>query len=479
MLPSLDIEGIMEKASHAATEFLAFDQELTDKIVRAAYIAGFNDRIRLAKMAFEETGIGKWEDKVIKNVIATRYVYQDIRQVKTVGIIDEDEVKWITEIANPMGPVFAITPITNPTSTVLFKILICLKTRNPIILSPHGAARKSSIEAARICYEAAVKAGAPEHCIQWIKRATREEVIVMMEHKKTALILATGSVGLVRAAYRSGTPAYGVGPGNVPVYIGKSADIAFAVDAILSSKTFDNGTICASEQAVVVSKYNAAAVRKEFIRRKAYFLNREEIDKLNTVMFNPVDKVMRVEVIGKSARVIASMAGLEIPEDTTVLIAPLDKNVGLSEPLSLEILAPKLAWYEVDSFAEGMEMCRKINRHGGLGHTVSIFSNDPVKLRQFATVMNAGRIVVNTPSSQGALGGGYNTLQPSLTLACGSGGKNITTDNITVKHLLNIQRIAFRRENRCVVCDSDLYLNDQLNCEEVEKICNEKYHDQS
>lgn len=475
MLPSLDLEGILTKAQAAAQEFVGFDQEKTDRIVKAAYQAGFDHRIQLAKMAFKETGIGKWEDKVIKNVIATRYVYQDIRKIKTVGIIKEDEKNGITEIAKPMGPVFAITPITNPTSTVLFKILICLKTRNPIIISPHGAARKSSIEAARVCYEAALAAGAPHNCIQWIKRASKEEVIAMMEHKKTALILATGSVGLVRAAYRSGTPAYGVGPGNVPVYIGKSADVSFAVDTILSSKTFDNGTICASEQAVVVSKYNAKEVRHEFLRRKAYFLNREEIDKLGNVMFNKVDKVMRVDVIGKSACVIAAMAGINVPENTSVLIAPLGNTVGLEEPLSLEILAPKLAWYEVDSFQEGMEMCRKINQHGGLGHTVSIFSNDPVKLRQFATVMNAGRIVVNTPSSQGALGGGYNTLQPSMTLACGSGGKNITTDNITVKHLLNIQRIAFRRENRCVVCDADLYFSDELNCEDVDKICRERY----
>lgn len=475
MLPTLDIDGILKKAQDAANEFLEFDQEKTDRIVKAAYEAGFDHRIQLAKMACEETGIGKWEDKVIKNVIATRYVYQDILKIRTVGIISEDEEMGITEIARPMGPVFAITPITNPTSTVLFKILICLKTRNPLIISPHGAARKSSIEAARICYEAAVNAGAPENCIQWIKRATKEEVISLMEHKKTALILATGSVGLVRAAYRSGTPAYGVGPGNVPVYIGKSADVSFAVDTILSSKTFDNGTICASEQAVVVSKYNVEEVRQEFIRRKAYFLNREEIDKLGPVMFNATEKVMRVDVIGKPAHTIAAMAGISVPEDTSVLMAPLGKTVGLEEPLSLEILAPKLAWYEVNSFQEGMEMCRKINSHGGLGHTVGIFSNDPVKIRQFATVMNAGRIVVNTPSSQGALGGGYNTLQPSLTLACGSGGKNITTDNISVKHLLNIQRIAFRRENRCVVCDSDLYFSDELNCEDVDKICRDRY----
>ncbi|HRY31850.1 MAG TPA: aldehyde dehydrogenase family protein [Bacteroidales bacterium] len=473
--PNINAGQILDQAVQAFQAFQELDQEQTDRIVRAVYKAGFNHRITLARMAWEETGIGKWEDKIIKNVIATRYVYLDIIRQRTVGIISEDEANGITEIAKPMGPVFAITPITNPTSTVLFKILICLKTRNPIIINPHGAARKCSLEAARICYEAALEAGAPPHCIQWIRRASREEVISMMEHRKTALILATGSVGLVRAAYRSGTPAYGVGPGNVPVYIGKSADVPFAVDTILSSKTFDNGTICASEQAVVVSKYNAAAVREAFIRRKAYFLDPQEIEKLNPVIFNPVERVMRAEVIGKPAAAIASMAGIGVPEGTSVLMAPLGDAVGPEHPFSMEILAPKLAWYEVDNFQQGMDMCRKINRHGGLGHTVSIFSNDPGKIRQFATVMNAGRIVVNTPSSQGALGGGYNTLQPSLTLACGSGGKNITTDNISVKHLLNIQRIAFRRENRCVVCDSDLYFNDSLGEEEVDRICRERY----
>ncbi|MCX6271316.1 MAG: aldehyde dehydrogenase family protein [Bacteroidetes bacterium] len=470
-----NIDNLTGNASGAASEMYRLTQEQTDHIVKAVYEAGFNQRVTLARKAVEETGIGRLEDKILKNVIATRYVYQDIRDMQTVGILNEDEVNGIIEIARPIGPIFAVTPITNPTSTVLFKILIALKTRNPIIIYPHGAARNCSVEAARICYEAALSAGAPEHCIQWLKRASREEVIELMGHKRIALVLATGSVSLVRAAYSSGNPAIGVGPGNVPVYIGKTADVPFTVDQILYSKTFDYGTICASEQSVVVSRYNAKEVIEEFKRRKAWFLNEEEIKRLERIAFSVTNKVMNVEVIGKPAYVIARMAGIEVPEDTTVLIAPLGDKVGIESPLSLEILAPILAFYEVNSFREGIEMCRKINHHGGLGHTISIFSNDPVKIRYFAAELNAGRVLVNTPASQGALGGGYNKLQPSLTLACGAGGKNITTDNITARHLMNIQRIAFRRENRCIICDLDLYENESLTASVVEERCEERY----
>jgi len=444
------VEEIMERALNATCAFNLFTQEHVDAVVRAVYETGFNNRWQLAKMAHEETGIGIVHDKVIKNIIATRFVYRDIKDQKTVGVIGEDPVNRVTEIARPMGPLFAITPITNPTSTVLFKTLIAMKSRNPIIFYPHGSARKCSIEAARLCYDAAIAAGAPEGCIQWIPRATRDQVLALMSHKKTALVLATGSVSLVRAAYTSGNPAIGVGPGNVPVYIGKSADVPFAVEQILLSKLFDNGTICASEQAVVVSKFNSAQVREEFRSKGAYFLNHEETRKVEEVAFNRAQRTMRTEVIGKPALAIAEMAGISVPPGTLLLIAPLKQNeVGRQWPLSLEILAPILAFYEVDSFQQGIEMCKRINEHGGMGHTVSIFSNDDEKIRYFAQSLNAGRIVVNTPSSQGAMGGLYNGLTPSLTLACGSGGKNFTTDNISVKHLLNIQRIAYRNVNTC------------------------------
>lgn len=469
----LNIDKVMENAEQAASIFKQMDQEQTDAIARRVYEAGFKNRIKLAKMAFKETGLGKWEDKVIKNVIATQLVYEDIKNLKTVGIISKDVKKGIIEIVQPIGPIFAITPVTNPTSTVLFKILIALKTRNPIIIRPHGAAKKCSIEAAKICYEAALEEGAPEHCVQWIKNSTKEETLALLGHKKTALVLATGSVGLVRAAYSSGNPALGIGPGNVPVYIGKSADVPFAVEQIFISKTFDNGTVCASEQALVVRQCHVETVTDEFKKRGAYFLSGDEIKRLEPVAFNTAQKVMNIEVIGQPAPVIARMAGIDVPADTTLLIAELE-DVGIQSPLSLEILAPILAFYPVKSFKEGMEMCRKINAHGGLGHTVSIFSNDKKKIEYFASVMNAGRILVNTPASQGALGGIYNNLTPSLTLGCGTGGKNITTDNITAGHLLNKQRIALRKVNKCAeLLSRDGYFDESLDVKKIEIKCKE------
>ena len=468
------VEETLTKALNAAHAMGKLDQQQTDKIVRAIYETGFNHRWDLAEMAFRETGIGNVRDKMIKNIIATRFVYRDIFLQKTVGIINEDKENQIIEIARPMGPVFAVTPVTNPTSTALFKILIAMKSRNPIIIYPHGAARKCTSEAARLCYKAALEAGAPENCIQWIPRITREQVLRFMSHKRMALVLATGSVSLVRAAYSSGNPAIGVCPGNVPVYIGKSADVGFAVDQILLSKLFDNGTICASEQAVVVSHHNAAAVKDEFIRQGAWFLSPKEIEKVGKIAFNKTQRSMSPDVIGKPAATIAKMAGIKVPAGTRCLIAPMEKSqVGIEWPLSLEILAPILAFYEVASFEEGIAQCRRINEHGGLGHTVSIFSNDDEKIRYFAQSLNAGRIVVNTPSSQGALGGLYNGLTPSLTLACGSGGKNFTTDNISVRHLLNIQRIAYRKISFCAEHqEGDAFCCDQhLTIDEIDDKC--------
>jgi len=465
----LDIDKIMNAAVTAAEEFRQFDQEQTDHVVRAAYKAGFNNRVRLAKMAAEETGLGIWQDKVIKNVIATLLVYEDIRDLKTVGVISENEEGGIVEIAQPIGPIFAITPITNPTSTVLFKILISLKSRNPIIIRPHGAARKCSIEAARICYEAALEAGAPENCIQWIRRSSEEETLAMMSHKKTAMVLATGSTALVRAAYSSGNPAIGVGPGNVPVFIGKSADVPFAVDQIFMSKTFDNGTVCASEQSLVVRQCHVEQVKKLFREKGAYFLSKEEIAKLEPVVFNKTTRIMNIEVIGQPAVRIAQMAGVDVPPDTTLLIAELEE-VGIQSPMSLEILAPILAFYVAEDIQQAIDLCRRININGGLGHTISMFSNNEERIRYFASTMNAGRILINTPASHGALGGTYNALQPSMTLGCGTGGKNITTDNVSARHLLNIQRIARRKENKFIspTLMSD-YLDDTVDVMMIER----------
>jgi acetaldehyde dehydrogenase/alcohol dehydrogenase len=469
------VDEVMEKATRAAAIFSQLDQNHTDRIVRAVYEAGFNNRVKLAKMAQEETGIGIWKDKIIKNVVATQLVYEDIKNLKTVGIISEDEKLGIVEIAQPIGPIFAVIPVTNPTSTVLFKILIALKTRNPIIIRPHSKARKCCNEAARICYEAALKEDAPEDCIQWLKRTSREQTQALMGHKNLALVLATGGGGLVKAAYSSGTPAIGVGAGNVPVFIERSADTQFAVEQIFISKTFDNGTVCASEQAVVVERCIVDEVISHFKQRKSCFLSKEEIKRLESVAFNRTSGVMNAEIVGQPAPIIAQLANINVPSDVSLLIAPLEE-VGEEHPLSSEILAPILAFYTADDFDQAVNLCIDLNFHGGIGHTVSLFSNDDEKIRQFACIMNAGRIVVNMPSSQGAVGGIYNTLSPSLTLGCGTGGKNITTDNISAKHLLNIQRITKRRTNeRFKHFDKNLYFDESLDAKTIEKAFNRNY----
>jgi acetaldehyde dehydrogenase/alcohol dehydrogenase len=469
------VDEVLEKASQAAAIFSQLDQEHTDRIVRAVYQAGFNNRVKLARMAQEETGIGKWEDKVIKNVVGTQLVYEDIRHEKTVGIISEDLESGITEIAQPLGPVLAVIPVTNPTSTVMFKILIAMKTRNPIIISPHRGAARCSIEAARICYEAALSEDAPEDCIQWIEHTSREETHALMSHRSLALIIATGGGGLVNAAYSSGNPALGVGAGNVPVFIEKSADIPFAVEEIFTSKTFDNGTVCCSEQSVVVEKEAAQKVMDEFRKRKAHFLTDAEIEMVEKVAFDEKRGIMSAAVVGKSPVAIAAMAGVKVPEDTRLLVAPL-KGIGPEYKLSSEILAPIIGFFVANDFDHAVKLCIDLNFFGGIGHTASVFSNDEEKIKKFALLMNAGRIVVNMPSSQGGVGGIFNTLHPSLTLGCGTAGKNITTDNITARHLLNIQRITRRRVNqRFGGFDTSLYFDESMDAGAIEALYNRNY----
>ena len=466
------VDAIVQRALRAGAVFSQLDQEHTDRIVRAVYEAGFNARVRLAKLAHEETGMGKWRDKVIKNVLATQLVYEDIKDEKTVGILSEDRERGLVEIAQPMGPILAVIPVTNPTSTVMFKTLIALKTRNPIIICPPHKAMRCCAEAARLCYEAALKEDAPEDCIQWLTSVSREQTQALMSHPQLALILATGGTGLVRSAYSSGTPTLGVGAGNVPVYIERSADVPFAVEQILLSKTFDNGTVCASEQALVVEHCLAGQVREEFTRRRGYFLSEEEVARLEAVAFSRERGLMNPEIVGQPASFIAAKAQIAAPPEVELLIAPLP-GVGADYPLSAEILAPILAFYVVEDFEQAANLCIDLNFHGGIGHTVSIFSNDDEKIKSFAMLMNAGRIVVNTPSSQGAVGGLFNTLSPSLTLGCGTGGKNITTDNVTARHLLNIQRIARRRENlRLLRFDQNLYFDESKDAREIERAFN-------
>lgn len=465
-------DEIIQRAKKAALAFTKLDQKQTDEIVRAVYLAAMDNRVRLAKMAAEETGLGIWQHKVIKNVIASQLVYEHIKNQKTVGIISEDSESGIIEMARPLGPILALIPVINPTSTTIFKILITMKTRNPLIISSNAVAKNCVGETSRICWEAAIRAGAPEHCIQWLSKPNLMMTKELMSHHSLALILATGTGDLVKASYSSGTPTIGVGAGNVPVYIGASADIPFAVRNILTSKTFDNGSICASEQAVIVKKGIAEKVIEEFKKQKAYFLSPEEITKVGRIAYDRERGIMTTGVVGQSVQRISAMADIHIPEDTTVLIAILD-SVSRDCPLSAEILAPILAFYLEEDFEKSIERCAEITRFGGIGHTAVIYSNNPERIKYFSNSLDVARILVNTPSTQGALGGMFNTLPPSFTLSCGSGGKNSTTDNISTRHLLNIHRICRRRTNeRWINIDQNTYLDETITAQSLER----EYH---
>ena len=464
-----NIDEIIRRAQEAAAAFRDLDQPKTDRIVRAVYLAAMDNRVRLAAMAAEETGMGFGPHKVIKNVIASQLVYEHIKNHKTVGVISEDSFSGIIEMAQPLGPVLALIPAINPTSTTIFKILITTKTRNPVIISGNAIAKNCVAETARVCYQSALKAGAPEHCVQWLAKPSPKTAKELMSHRGLALILATGAGELVKASYSSGTPTIGAGSGNVPVYIGATADVPFAVRNILTSKTFDNGSICASEQAIVVKKEIAEKVTAEFKIQKAYFLSPEETEKVGRIAYDQERGVMLASVVGQPVQRIAEMAGIDVPVDASVLIARLDE-VSREQPLSAEILAPILAFYIEETFESAIARCMEITRFGGIGHTAVIYSNAPERIEYFSKNLDVARILVNTPSTQGALGGMFNTLPPSFTLSCGSGGKNSTTDNISTRHLLNIHRICRRRVNqRWMSIDHRKYLDESLTAEEIEK----------
>jgi acetaldehyde dehydrogenase/alcohol dehydrogenase len=462
-------DGLFEAAGRAAAEFLELDQAETDRIARAVYLAAMDHRVRLAKMAAEETGLGIWQDKVIKNVIGSQLVYEHIKRQRTVGIISEDSFSGIIEMARPIGPILALVPVINPTSTVFFKILIAMKTRNPLIICAPWLAKGCVFEAARVCAEAARAAGAPEASVQWTAKPSLEKTRELMCHPGVSLILATGTGDLVKACYSSGTPTIGVGAGNVPVYVGSSADIPFAVRNILRSKTFDNGSVCASEQAVVVKREIAAIVMDEFRRQGAHFLDPGQVESVARIAFDRDRGTMTAAVVGQPVARIAEMAGISVPEGTRLLIARMD-GVSRQHPLSAEILAPILAFYVEADFETSIRRCAEVARFGGAGHTAVIYSNNPERIQYFAEAISVARILVNTPSTQGALGGMYNTLPPSFTLSCGSGGKNSTTDNISVRNLLNIHRICRRRENqRWRNVDIGKYLDEGLGGEAIER----------
>ena len=443
------IDELMEKAKIASEEYLKLDQETVDNIIKAMSMAGLEHHMELAKMAVEETGRGIYEDKITKNMFATEYIYHSIKHEKTVGIINENDEDDYVEIAEPVGIIAGVTPVTNPTSTTMFKSIIAAKTRNVIVFGFHPSAQNCSVKAAEILREAAVKAGAPENCILWIPEPSVMATSMLMHHPDVNLILATGGTGMVKNAYSCGKPALGVGPGNVPCIIEKTAKLKTSVNDLVMSKAFDNGMICASEQAVLVEK----DIYKEFedLMRKAgcYFVSPEEKEKLKDVMFEYVDgrgDKLKSHIPGKSPYEIAQMAGFEIPKDTKVIVV-YEEGIGEGYPFSKEKLSPVLTYYIVENFKEALDKAERLLEFGGLGHSAVIHSEDREKILQFSEKMKAGRIIVNSPSTHGAIGDIYNTNMPSLTLGCGSFGGNSTTANVSSVNLINIKRVARRRVN--------------------------------
>jgi len=440
------IDTLVSNAQQALKQFKNFNQEQIDNIVHEMALAGIDAHMPLAKLAVEETKRGVYEDKIIKNIFSTEYIWNTIKNDKTVGVINEDELAGIAEIAEPVGVICAMTPVTNPTSTTMFKSLISIKARNPVIFAFHPSAQKCSSEAARILSEAAVKAGAPENCIQWIETPSLEATTQLMHHPGISLILATGGGGMVKSAYSSGKPALGVGPGNVPSYIEKTANVKRAVNDVILSKTFDNGMICASEQAIIVDKEIYSQVKQELIANNCHFLSSDEKVKVENLVINENTCAVNPFIVGQSAVDIAKMAGVKVAEGTKILIAELT-GVGPDHPLSREKLSPVLACYKVNSAEEGLKRCEEMLEFGGLGHTAVLHTNNQEVKDEFGRRMKAGRLVLNQPSSQGAIGDLYNQLVPSLTLGCGSFGGNSISTNVTTTHLINIKRMARRNKN--------------------------------
>ena len=440
------LEKKIDQVRKAQQIFSTYTQEQVDKIFTAAAIAANQARIPLAKMAVEETGMGIVEDKVIKNHYASEYIYNAYRDTKTCGVIEEDSAYGTKKIAEPIGVVAAVIPTTNPTSTAIFKSLICLKTRNAIIISPHPRAKKSTIAAAKVVLDAAVKAGAPKGIIGWIDIPSLELTDTLM--KEADIILATGGPGMVKAAYSSGKPALGVGAGNTPAIIDETADVVLAVNSIIHSKTFDNGMICASEQSVIVDKKVYKAVKDEFIARGCHFLTKTELDKVRKTIL--INGSLNAKIVGQSAYTIAKLAGVDVSRETKILIGEVS-SVDLSEEFAHEKLSPVLAMYKSDNFNDAIDKASHLIADGGYGHTSSIYINSETekeKLDIFEETMKTCRILINTPSSQGGIGDLYNfKLTPSLTLGCGSWGGNSVSENVGVKHLLNIKTVAERREN--------------------------------
>jgi acetaldehyde dehydrogenase/alcohol dehydrogenase len=444
----IDVENMVNRlvknAADALDEYMKLDQNQVNNIVKSMSLTSVEHRLELAKLAIEETSRGILEDKIIKNMFASEYVFDSIREEKTVGIINENKSNGCTEIAEPLGVIAGVVPVTNPTSTTIFKSLICAKTRNPIIFAFHPNSQRCSVRTAEILLKSAVKSGAPAHCISWICNPSIEATSFLMNHKGVSLVLATGGSGLVKAAYSTGKPALGVGPGNVPCYIEKSADLKRACTDIIISKTFDNGMICASEQAIIVDKEISKTFEDIMKQNNCLFLKEDEIKKISQVVINQKNHAINSEIVGKSAHFIANKAGIDVVKNTKILIAKL-KDVGDLYPLSREKLSPVLAYYVVDNFQEALNIASKILNFGGLGHSAAIHSKNEKIIKQYGMKMKVGRVISNSPSSHGAIGGLYNENTPSLTLGCGSYGQNSTLSNVSCLNLINKKRIDERK----------------------------------
>jgi len=439
------LEGLVSQARTAAAVFTQYTQEDVDRIVKPMVIAGLEQAQHLARLAVEETKLGVLEDKALKNMVATEFVYNYVKDKRTVGTIHEYPERGIVEVAEPIGVIFSLTPITNPTATVLFKCIMAIKTRNAVIFSPHPGAWRCCQEAVRIMYETAVKNGAPEGVFTCLAEHTVEDNAYLMQHKDVRLIDATGGPGAVKAAYSSGKPALGVGAGNTPVYLEKTADLNMAVVDIITSKTFDNGTICASEQTVVIDDEIYDLALKKFADLGAHICDEKEAEILSRTVIDPETGFMNPMAIGQRAADIARVVGISVPRHTKLLVAPI-QGVGPDHPLSVEKLFPVLAVYRAKCVEEALKVCVDVNHLGGLGHTAVIFSRNDAVIQKFGEVMNAGRIIVNSPGSIGALGGVYNDMVPTFSFGCGTGGGNSTMDNVNVYHYLNIKRVARRTQ---------------------------------
>ena len=440
------IDLLVEKAKKASKEYMKLSQEQVDNIVKAMSMAGIEHHMELAKMAVEETGRGIYEDKITKNMFATEYIYHSIKYAKTVGRINLNEEEDYEEIAEPVGIIAGVTPVTNPTSTTMFKSIISAKTRNVIIFGFHPSAQKCSSYAAKIMRDAAIEAGAPEDCILWIEKPSVEATTYLMKHPDVDLILATGGKGMVKSAYSCGKPALGVGPGNVPCYIEKSAKLLTSVNDLVMSKAFDNGMICASEQSVIVDREIHDEFERLMKQDGCYFLNEEETNRLRSSMFNGEGESLNHDIVGQSPYKIAALAGIEIPKETKVLVLK-ENGVGIEYPFSKEKLSPVLAYYVVENSDEGIELAEKLIEFGGLGHSAVIHSENREVIEKFANRVKVGRIIINQPSTHGAIGDIYNTNMPSLTLGCGTFGGNSTTANVSSVNLINVKRVASRRVN--------------------------------